>query len=439
MARKVKTPTPRFNLRNHDPVKDKDNPTLIVMVLRYAGQKLVWSTKEKARPRFWDTKRNRVKITVNNPADAYINTQLNDYANKATEIYRRFDGDISTTEFKEELDIITGRKQREAEEAAYLPLLKFIDYYIELRQNAANAKRGTWKVYATAAGHIKQYIKERHGGQLDYKDIDWNFRHDFEQWLYSAPREHATNHAAKIVSTLGLFLREAWERGYHKNDIYKRRGWNIKKERFARQVLSFEELDLINSLDFSDNARLDKVRDLFLIGAFSGLRFSDFTRITPEHIIEEAGAQLLELYPKKGERHNANVVIPLLPILRDKLEKYDYHPPKISSQKFNEYIKEVCKLAGIDKEVIVKRSKGGKQIEERKPKYKMIASHTARRSFATNFFQLGLPAIELMKITGHSTERQFMEYINIDKRANARSMAAKVAKLMGQTPLKKVQ
>jgi hypothetical protein len=44
-----------------------------------------------------------------------------------------------------------------------------------------------------------------------------------------------------------------------------------------------------------------------------------------------------------------------------------------------------------------------------------------------------------MKITGHSTERQFMEYINIDKRANARSMAAKVAKLMGQTPLKKVQ
>jgi integrase len=103
------------------------------------------------------------------------------------------------------------------------------------------------------------------------------------------------------------------------------------------------------------------------------------------------------------------------------------------------YIKEVCELAGIDKEVITKRSKGGKRIEERKPKHQLITSHTARRSFATNFFQLGLPAIELMKITGHSTERQFMEYINIDKRANARSMAAKVAKLMGQTPLKKVQ
>jgi len=435
MARKIKTPTPRFNLHAHDP-NEKDKAVLILLILRYNGNLLRWSTREKARPRYWDKKRNRLKITVNNPADAYINTNLNDYANKAIEIYRRFDGDISKEDFKEQLDIATGRKKAETTAKGYLPLLEFIDHYIELRKNAANAKRGTWKVYAAAAGHIKQYIKERHGEELDYKDIDWNFRQDFEQWLYSAPREHATNHAAKIVSTLGLFLREAWERGYHTNDIYKRKGWNIKKERFAKQVLSFDELELLNRLDLSDNARLDKVRDLFLIGAFSGLGFSDFTRITPEHIVEEDGAQLIEIARKKT---STPVVIPLLPILREKLEKYDYHPPKISSQKFNEYIKEVCQLAGIDKEVIVKRSKGGKRIEERKPKYKMIASHTARRSFATNFFQLGLPAIELMKITGHATERQFMEYINIDKRANARSMAAKVAKLMGQTPLKKVQ
>lgn len=436
MARKVKTPTPRFNLRNHDREKDKDNPTLIILVLRYNNKRLVWSTKEKARPRFWDTKRNRVKITVNNPADAYINTTLNEYANKAVEIFRRFDGDISTTDFKEELDIATGRKRREAEEAAYLPLLEFIDYYTKLRQRDANGKRGTWKVLQTCGEHIKKYATERHGGKLDYKDIDWNFRHDFEQWLYKAPREHSNNYAGRVLQILKQFLNEAAERGYHKNDIYKRRGWNIKKERFAKQVLSFEELDLINGLDFSDNPRLDKVRDLFLIGAFSGLRFSDFTRITPQHIIEEDGTQLIELFSKKT---NTQVVIPLLTILREKLEKYDYHPPKISSQKFNDYIKEICKLAGIDKEVITKRSKGGKRIEERKPKHQLITSHTARRSFATNFFQLGLPAIELMKITGHSTERQFMEYINIDKRANARSMAAKVAKLMGQTPLRKVE
>ena len=435
MARKVKTPTPRFNLRNHDP-KEKDKAVLIIMTVRFAGQKIVWSTKEKARPRYWDKKRHRVKVTVNNPADAYINTNLNDYSNKAIEIFRRFDGEIDGTEFKEQLNIITGRKQREAEEASYLPLLRFIDYYTELRRTDTNSQRGTWKVLKTCGEHIKQYATEHHNGKLDYKDIDWNFRHGFEQWLYRAPREHSNNYAGRVLQILKQFMNEAAERGYHKNDIYKRKGWNIKKERFAKQVLSFDELERINELDFSDNPRLDKVRDLFLIGAFSGLRFSDFTRITPEHIVTEEGAELIELFSKKT---NTQVVIPLLPVLQTKLEKYEYNPPKISAQKFNDYIKEVCELAGIDSEVIVKRSKGGRRIEERKPKHELITSHTARRSFATNFFQLGLPAIELMKITGHSTERQFMEYINIDKRANARSMAAKVAKLMGQTPLKKVK
>ncbi len=437
MSRIVKTPTPRFNLRNHDPVKDRDNPTLIILVLRYAGKRLVWSTKEKARPRFWDKKRNRVKITVNNPADNYINTTLNDYANKAIDIFRKHDGDISVSDFKEELNIITGRKKREAEEAANIPLLDFIDYYVELRKSDVNSKRGTWKILQTCGGHLKKYATERRNGKLDYKDIDWNFRHDFEQWLYLKPREHSNNYAGKVLSIVKQFLSEAYERGYHKNDIYKRRGWNVKKERFAKQVLSFEELDKLKELDLSDNSRLDKVRDLFLIGAFSGLRFSDFTRITPEHIVaDEDGQQFIELFSKKT---NTQVAIPLLPILLEKLEKYDFKPPKISAQKFNDYIKEVCKLAGIDREIIVKRSKAGKRIEERKPKYELITSHTARRSFATNFYQMDVPVVMLMSITGHATQRQFMEYINIDKRANARSLAAIFARLNGQRMLKKVQ
>ncbi len=435
MGRK-RTPTPRFNLAAHN-AKEKDKAILILLVLRYNGNLLRWSTKEKIAPRFWDTKRNRAKITVNNPSDSYINTCLNDYANKAIEIYRRFDGEISVADFKNELDIAAGRKNRQEVDAPnFMPLLEFIDYYIELRRDAHNAKRGTWKILQTCGNHLKLFAQERRAGKLDYEDIDWNFRHDFEQWLYHPPREHSNNYAGKVLSIVKQFMSEAYERGYHKNEIFKRRNWNIKKERFSKQVLSFEELDKLNELDLSDNSRLDKVRDLFLIGAFSGLRFSDFTRIRPQHIVSEDGQQLIELFSKKT---NTQVVIPLLPILRDKLEKYDFTPPKISSQKFNEYIKEVCRVAGIDQEILVKRSKAGKRIEEVRPKYELITSHTARRSFATNFFQLGLPAVSLMRVTGHATERQFMEYINVDKRANARSMAAKVAKLMGQTPLRKVE
>jgi integrase len=437
MARQAKIPTPRFNLRAHSATTDKDTPTLIILVFRYEGGRLVWSTREKARPRYWNTKTGRVKITVGNPEDAPVNQTLNDVATKAVEIFREHGGKISLEDFKAELDYTTGRRQREEENAGYLPFLPFIDYYLTKRKEAHNAKRGTWKILQTCANLVKEFVAEKRNGQVDYEGIDWNFRHDFEQWLYAPPREHSTNYAAKVVSVLGQYLAEAKERGYHNNEVHRRKGWNIKKERFAKQVLSFDELEILQQLDLSDNPRLDRVRDLFLLGAFSGLRFSDFTQLQPEHIIEEDGVQLLELFTEKTD---TQVVIPVLPALKTILEKYGYHSPKkISNQKFNGYIKELCQLAGINQSVIVKRSVGGRKVEEEQPKYKLISSHTARRSFATNFYQLGFLASELMKITGHATERQFMEYINTDKRANARSMAAKIAKLMGQSPLKKVQ
>lgn len=53
------------------------------------------------------------------------------------------------------------------------------------------------------------------------------------------------------------------------------------------------------------------------------------------------------------------------------------------------------------------------------PKYKLVSSHTARRSFATNAYLAGVPTISIMKITGHKTESAFMKYIKISGKENA--------------------
>jgi integrase len=438
MARPTKVPTPRFNLRSHDPKADRDKPTLIVLVFRYDGKRLVWSTQEKARPRFWDNKRNRVKITVNNSQDSAINKQLNEIANKAVEIFRRFDdGNLTIEQFKDELDYSFGRKKREVEQSDYVPLLQFAKDYIEKRKKAKNAQRGTWKVLQTGFNHLKKFAEEKYNGQLEYDDIDWDFRQDFEQWLYASPRQHSNNYAAKVLSVVKQFMYEASERDYHTNTIHTKRRWNIKKERVPKVVLSFDELETLYNLDLTDNPRLDRVRDLFLIGAYTGLRFSDFTRIKPEHIISEDGVEMIELFTMKTD---TQVVIPFTPILKHTLEKYGFKSPKkISNQRMNEYLKELCEYAGINEAVLIKKSKGGKRVEENYKKYELITTHTARRSFATNYYQLGFPAIELMKITGHSTERQFRAYVNVDKRDNAKNMAARIAKMMGQSPLRKVE
>ena len=88
----------------------------------------------------------------------------------------------------------------------------------------------------------------------------------------------------------------------------------------------------------------------------------------------------------------------------------------------NEYVKEVCKLAGIDKIESETMTKGGKRITVNYPKYELITTHTARRSFATNQYLAGLPTLTIMKITGHRTETAFMQYIKITPKEHAQKL-----------------
>lgn len=434
MTKVAKIPTPRFNLKVQGPQGGKDIPTLVLLVIRYNGQKLVWSTQQFVKPRFWDKKTCRAKITIANSEDAKLNQALNEIQNTALTIFDKL-GLLPVADLKKELDYIFGRKEREAD-AGHLELLPFLDWYLNMRKMDVKHKRGTWKMLQTASNLLKQYAEEKHGGQLKYEDATWDFHHNFKQWLFAPPREHSTNYAAKVIDLTGQFMREARKRGHHDNDRPEQSGWPIKKVRIPQQVLSFEELDTLAALDLAGNQRLEQVRDAFLIGAYTGLRFSDFTRISKENVIDEAGTKILAV---KTQKTGAEVEIPFLSTLEAILEKYDWQsPPPISNQKFNAYIKEVCELAGFTEVVIKYSNKAGRDVEERRPKCELIKSHTARRSFATNFFQLGLPAAMLMQVTGHSTEKQFMAYINISKRDNARKMAVAVARLMGERYLRKV-
>ena len=85
----------------------------------------------------------------------------------------------------------------------------------------------------------------------------------------------------------------------------------------------------------------------------------------------------------------------------------------------NEYLKELGKLAGMTGKMIVTNTTGGKRSEAVLSKWERLSTHVARRSFATNFYRDGVPPVVLMKITGHTTERQFMQYIAIDGKMNA--------------------
>ena len=117
------------------------------------------------------------------------------------------------------------------------------------------------------------------------------------------------------------------------------------------------------------------------------------------------------------------------------LRKYDGALPRsISNQKMNDYLKEVCQLAGIDSKESKAQTKGGKRITKTFEKWQMVSTHTARRSFATNMYLLGIPALTIMQITGHRTEKAFMRYIKLDREQHAKVMALHWQKQLQGTP-----
>lgn len=293
----------------------------------------------------------------------------------------------------------------------------FVEAFLIRNKERTNPNTGKIISYKVQQEHkrtfhyLQEYERERlNGKQLDFNDITIDFYSDFTAYLQSLGL--ALNTIGHKIQTLKVWLNEATFKGINTNSQYKNQRFRAVTEQTDSVYLSVKELEQIYSTDCKSE-RLNKVRDLFLVGAFTGLRFSDVTSLTKDNI---KGSTISIEQHKTGKR----VAIPLHPIVINIWNKYGEKLPKqISNQKFNEYIKEVCKLAGIDSIEQKNITKGGFRVRQSFKKYELITSHTARRSFATNLYLSGFPAISIMPITGHTTERAFMRYIRVTPEQHA--------------------
>jgi integrase len=296
--------------------------------------------------------------------------------------------------------------------------MQFIDEFIKNRE-LSGKPNGSIQVYKKTQKHLKDYCKKY--GAINYESINLEFLEKFQRFLYSEPRLLSVNYSLKLIQNLKLFLNEAKELEYHNNDAYKSRKFTIKKEEITHIYLTLEELERMYNEDLKENPKLERVRDTFIVGCFTGLRFSDFTKLQPQHFKKIGEVEVLEIVTQKT---NQKVTIPIHPKVQSILKKYDGIMPRpISNQKMNEYLKDLGELVKINDDIVISRTKGGQRTEEVFKKYDLISSHTARRSFATNSFKAGVPSISIMKITGHTTEKSFLQYIKISSEENAVLMA----------------
>lgn len=406
-------PEARFSLKEPKSV-DK---TLVYMFYSFNNQRLKYSTGEKIHPKFWNSTKQRAKETAQFPEYPEFNQRLNNIETAVNNCYRRLLNDsriISPSVLREEL---TNELRTDELTSKQLTLIEWMEAEVELLK--VNKKEGTIKVYRTLINHLKAY-SSKYKVVLTFESIDLGFYETFRGYLQNE-KKLVDNSCGKQIRTLKFFLNLATEKGINVNQAYRSRLFKTVEETVEHIYLTEDELTKMYEVDLSSKPSLDRVRDLFLIGCHTGLRFSDFTELKPENLQESNSGYVFNI---KTNKTNEKVVVPVKSVVKKIWDKYGgLLPRKISNQKTNSFIKEVGKLAEIDSRVIIKHTRG-KHIEEKIcPKYELITTHTARRSFATNAYLAGIPAISIMKFTGHKTESSFLKYIKVTQERNAKLLS----------------
>lgn len=164
------------------------------------------------------------------------------------------------------------------------------------------------------------------------------------------------------------------------------------------------EVKAMYAYDLSENKRLERVRDVFILGCLTGMRYSDYKRIKRENVVNDV-IRMREVKDK-----SKTLEIPLSGWAKDILEKYNYNLPVISEQKFREYVKEVARRVGLTEQVIKSTRIGNTVKEDSKSRCDLISTHTARRTFITIMKNKGVPDKVIMKITGHKSLSSFHRY-----------------------------
>lgn len=404
----------KFIVRN---MESQNDQTIYISSRFGRNEKLMYATPLKIEPIFWDEKNERVKNSKYCKNKDEINSALDSITAKIKNYYASCVKDeegITKEGLKDVLDVHFCKKK----EAVKKELHSFFEEFIEQCDTRLSPRRGgqtidykTKREYSRTYYYLLEYEKNRKE-KLKFSSINQIFFNDFVSFLQSLGL--STNTIWHKTVSLKAVMKAANEQEMTDNIRYQLFK-NISEESEA-VALNEKELKLISDYDFSDNPRLDRTRDLFLIGCWTGLRFSDFTRIRQENIHDGY---------LKIQQHKTNefVTIPLHPEFVRIWNKYNGKlPANISNQKFNDAIKDVCQAVKLNEHVMKSITKGGKKQTTIYEKWKLISSHTARRSFATNLYKSGFPSISIMAITGHKSESSFLKYIKVSKEDHAKML-----------------
>lgn len=381
---------------------NKNGLAPVNMVMTFNSQRLTKSVKNvKVKISDWNPTKQRIRNASRGTINETYNQSLEDLTeavHRINKVSLKYDINL-TKEFI--LEKLNNPKSIELVERSFFKV--FQEY---LDTSKSTKAEWTIKGHRSAMRFIEDYARANKV-KLTFEALDMSFFESLRSYAYDE-RKITNNYFARIIAALKAFMNWSFDKGYHINLNHKKfRAPEVEKEVI---YLTLEELMTLYKKEF-DSPRLEHVKDTYCFACFTGLRFSDVRTLNPSHI---KGEYIVKSIQKTGEVNNK---IPLnkyaLEILANYKETVHEPLPRISIQKFNTYLKECVQAAEIDSPMPVVRQSGGTRIETVVPKWKLITSHTARKTFVTNSLILGMKEMVVRNITGHKKEENFKKYVKI--------------------------
>lgn len=432
---------PHFYLKGN-----KNGLATIYLGVQIDGSFFKYYTKHKILPELFDKKSQRavedkdvLKEYRNNGAQNIrliqmsINSFLNDLHENTNTIINnslKRHGKITKEVLKQELDYIYKAPKKERENS-----LTFVEYLLDFISKCESGKKlngtkkyapNTIKSYKALYNFLKGKIDKRtnkiavgYNPRLKFDEVTIDF---YDKLVYHLNQQNKKpNTIGKYIKEIKAVMRDAYEHGYHKNEAFKHKNFKKISVKVHSIYLTQSELDRIENLDLSSQNKFETYRDFFLIGCYTALRYSDFSRLAPKFIVKKSGKHYISMKTEKTKTH---VEIPIKPLVFTILEKYNFTAPKwLTRNDMNTSLKVICMQAGIQDDITITEQIGGKFITKTVKKYSLISTKLCRKTGATLLYLNNAPLLEIKSITGHSQITQLLDYISISEEEIARRLS----------------
>lgn len=424
--------------------KDIESKQLIYLITVFKKERIKISTGKKVLVKCWNVNKQQCIISSEFSEDINrYNKRINKFLSKLKDelehdfsINHNFEfheGYCGSKEFIKHLitctiEKLSGKEKEEIKKKQITPL-EFFKGYIENMPQRIVSLTNTYTSPGTIAHHkcvyqrFSDFFKEE-CIKDDFSVFDEIFAKRFEDWGYSK-RHYKYNTIPTSLSVLKVWLNEAARQGLIKDMTYK--GYKSKADNVDNIYLTEDEIERLYRLDIpllknrgliDSKSHCEITRDLFVIGCWTGLRLSDLNNLNRANI--DLVNSKLTLIAQKTKQE---VIIPLHRFVSEIYLKYNGHFPSMPDKgKAIAHLQHLAQLAKINQPITVKENKAGRITCQIYPKYQLIMNHTARRSFATNLYLKGASTLSIMRLTGHTTEVNFLKYIKVTKEENAELM-----------------